>query len=80
MQIPETKIVVIVQFNNMPPQSRPIYYQVTIDPDSVTGEFIRLGQNAGDEIQGWQRVDSLDILHILAKADEKGELQPPPRA
>lgn len=80
MEIPNKKMVAIVTFNNMP-QVRPIYYQITIDPKDISdgGEFIRLGNAPGDEITGWQRIDSLDIQEKLAEVGEDGELDPPPR-
>lgn len=43
------------------------YFQVTIDPNMVSnsGEYIRFGENQGDEILGWQRVDGLTVLEVL---------------
>jgi hypothetical protein len=45
------------------------YYQVTIDPSKVSpsGEFIRFGENQGDEITGWQRVKALTIVEVLGE-------------
>ncbi len=45
------------------------YFQVTIDPSFVSksGQFIRLGQNQGDEIVGWQRVEALTVVEVLAE-------------
>lgn len=45
------------------------YFQVTIDPSAVSksGQFIRLGQNQGDEIVGWQRVAALTVVEVLGE-------------
>lgn len=53
------------------------YFQVTIDPRYVSksGEYIRFGQTGGDEIMGWQRVEALTVIEILAEFD--GD-EPPP--
>lgn len=47
------------------------YFQVTIDPRYVSksGDFIRFGQTAGDEILGWQRVAALTVVEVLAEFD-----------
>jgi len=53
------------------------YFQVTIDPQFVSksGDFIRFGQTAGDEIVGWQRVKALTVVEVLAEFET---LDPPP--
>jgi len=43
------------------------YYQVTIDPAKVSGEYIRFGAHDGDEIQGWQRIAALTVVHVLGE-------------
>lgn len=47
------------------------YFQVTIDPAFVSGsgDYIRFGQNPGDEIQGWQRVEAMTVIEVLAEWD-----------
>lgn len=47
------------------------YFQVTIDPAFVSksGDYIRFGQTAGDEIMGWQRVKALTVVEVLAEFD-----------
>ncbi|MFA6041798.1 MAG: hypothetical protein WC733_09880 [Methylophilus sp.] len=47
------------------------YFQVTIDPNMISpsGEYIRFGQNQGDEIMGWQRVESLTVVEVLGEWD-----------
>jgi len=49
------------------------YFQVTIDPNtcSPTGNYIRFGLYAGDEIVGWQRVDAMTIVEDLGPSDAK---------
>ena len=50
-------------------QESPILYQVTIDPAFVSpsGEYIRMGMNPGDEITGWQLVERLILIEVLAE-------------
>lgn len=43
------------------------YYQVTIDPDKVSGDYIRFGGHPGDEILGWQRIAALTVVHVLGE-------------
>ena len=52
------------------------YYQVTIDPLMVSpsGEFIRFGENPGDEIKGWQRISAMTVLESLGEWNDD---QPP---
>lgn len=48
------------------------YYQVTIDPSQIspTGDFIRFGRNAGDEINGWQRCEAMTVVEVLGDWEE----------
>lgn len=50
------------------------YFQVTLDPATVSpgGQYIRLGLNEGDEINGWQRIDCLTVCEILGEYGEEG--------
>lgn len=50
------------------------FYQVTLDPRKVSpgGEYIRLGMNEADEINGWQRIASLTVCEILGDYNEDG--------
>lgn len=77
----ETAITLRDGMNQAIPVPRVILYQVTIDPARVspTGTHIRLGvgndsKGQGDEITGWQRVDDLEIVELLAEETEHGEL------
>ena len=47
------------------------FFQVTVDPElfSPTGEFVRFGENPGDELMGWQRADAVHIGEILGEWD-----------
>jgi hypothetical protein len=56
------------------PAPRLIHYQVTIDPSqkSPSGQYIRFGAQA-DEIIGWQPVESIEVVEILAE-EKSGEL------
>ena len=49
------------------------YFQVTIDPNMVSnnGQYIRFGQYAGDEIQGWQRVSAMTVVCDLGKSNAR---------
>lgn len=69
------KCIAIVMFGPATPMSglRPAeYYQVTIDPSHVSpsGDYIRFGENRGDEINGWQRVEAMTICEILGEWQE----------
>lgn len=61
---------------------RLVHYQVTVDAERIspTGDFIRFGisgdgKGQGDEITGWQPIDSLEIVEVLAATDETNTLQ-----
>lgn len=51
------------------PVPRLLHYQVTLDPTQISpsGAMIRLGDVQGDEILGWQRLDSLEIVEVLVR-------------
>ena len=68
------KVVAIVKFGPATPMdglTPAQFYQVTIDPSKVSpsGEYIRFGNNPGDEILGWQKVKAMTILEVLAEWD-----------
>lgn len=50
------------------------YFQVTLDPSMVSpsGEYIRFGLNAGDELVGWQRIAALTVCEILGEYNADG--------
>lgn len=72
------KIVAIVRFGPFIEDSDGMksgeYFQVTIDPKKISpsGEFIRFGNEPGDEITGWQRCASMCIVEILGAWQEDG--------
>ncbi len=70
----KTKSVAIVKFGSSGFDSdgmRPgEYFQVTIDPAMTSGDFIRFGQNPGDELVGWQRIGALTVVQILGEWDD----------
>lgn len=47
------------------------FYQCTIDPArfSPCGEFYRFGTFQGDELVGWQLVDAMRVVSVLADWD-----------
>jgi hypothetical protein len=51
-----------------------VFYQVTIDPEQISGDFIRFG-GPGDEITGWQLLAFMRICHVIAVADDDGQLK-----
>lgn len=69
----DKKVVAIVKFGPAGAATdgfRPAeYFQVTIDPEKISpsGEYIRFGNNQGDEIQGWQRCAALTVIEILGE-------------
>lgn len=75
--------VCIVQFNNPKIEANgPMagrFFQVTIDPCKLSpdGKFIRLGNNDGDELIGWQLIDWITVMSILGvwTGNEKPLLQ-----
>lgn len=68
-------------FNQAIPVPRVVLYQVTIDPTRISPskKFMRFGVSGdgkgdGDEITGWQPIEALEIIEILAEENEAGEL------
>lgn len=47
------------------------FFQVTIDPNMVSplGGYLRFGRHAGDEIQGWQRIDGITVMETLGPSN-----------
>jgi len=60
------KTLAIVRFTEN--AGRIIHYQVTIDPDkmSPTGQFMRFGTHAADELTGWMPVAGLVLVEVLS--------------
>jgi len=72
----DKKTLGIVRFTEN--AGRVIHYQVTIDPDkkSPSGQFIRFGTYAGDELMGWMPLAGLVLVEVLSTDwhDEPGVL------
>ena len=73
----EKKCRAIVAFGPVTPMTGTrggAFFQVTIDPSLVSpgGQFIRFGLHSGDEIQGWQQIDTLTLCEILGEFDADG--------
>lgn len=70
------KTVCIVKFNNpsLPDRTPGRFYMVTVDPSklSPTTNFIRFGDNPGDELLGWQQTDWITVLEILGEWPDDG--------
>lgn len=49
------------------------YFQVTVDPGkfSSTGNNLRFGETAGDEIVGWQPTVWMDVVEILGEWEDE---------
>lgn len=77
MDKPTSAYVAIVHFIPVQPGTRPIYYQVTVDPEAVTLKgYIRFGLHPGDEITGWQPMESIEVDEVLGVLDGN-EIKPP---
>lgn len=67
----DTKTVCIVVFRSLRDKGHTpeVHYQVTIDPEKVSpsGQFIRMGMNQGDEINGWQPISEIVIVEKLGE-------------
>lgn len=77
MIVPEKPIVCLVRVINGT-QHPALRFQVTIKPEAVNGEFIRLGPTAGDELVGWWPLNDLVMDKLLGypTADGKGFTAP----
>jgi hypothetical protein len=68
MLIPAHPIVAVVQLTT---QMQDVLHQVTLRPDKVKGDLIRLGETPGDEANGWQRLGNVVIITVLGRAVEE---------
>lgn len=73
MKAPKKKEVVLVRVLNGT-QHPALRFQVTIDPERVNGDCIRLGNTQGDELVGWWPLEDLLVAKVLGvpTADGKG--------
>ncbi len=67
MIIPPHPIVAVVQLTTQPPN---VLQQVTLRPDKVKGDLIRLGETPGDEANCWIRLGDVTVVTVLGKAVE----------
>ncbi len=68
MDSPTQPIVAVIHTRMQPPG---VLQQVTIRPDKVKGEIIRLGETPADEYMGWVRLEDVEIVQVLGKAVEQ---------
>jgi len=75
----DKKTLGIVRFTEN--SGRIVHYQVTIDPSkkSPSGQFMRFGTHAMDEITGWQPLAGMVLVEILSQ-DWQDELPEIPNA
>jgi hypothetical protein len=69
----------IVRFNCPigPSDIKPgLFFEVTVDPARISGEFIRFGKTFEDrdELTGWQPLDFIRVCHVIAEENEEGGL------
>ena len=55
----------MVQLKHQPPG---VVHQVTLDPEKVRGELIRLGEWVGDEARGWQFIGNVGVVVVLGRS------------
>lgn len=73
----DKKLVCIVKFRDdrgPVPQNPAVHFQVTLHSDLLapSKKFIRLGA-PGDEVTGWQRLESLEVCEVLGELQEDGK-------
>ncbi len=66
-------ICAVVKLATTPPG---VLHQVTLRPDKVNGELIRLGETRGDEASCWIHRDMVRVIEILGRATPKDEANP----
>ena len=70
MEAPTQAIVAVIHTRMQPPG---VLQQVTIRPDKVKGEILRLGETPADEYIGWVRLEDIEIVAVLGKAVPDGD-------
>lgn len=75
--LPGDKLVAVLKFREgyPVPQNPAVLFQATINADKVSpsGDLIRFGQTAGDEVIGWQRRDLLEVVEVIGRLLEDGK-------
>ena len=76
---PTEPTLCVVQIKHQP---QGVVHQVVIDPTKIRDGLIRLGDWPGDEANGWQYVDNVQVLLVLGKVERVSatELQVTPVA
>ena len=67
MLIPEYPILAVIHLAIDLPQ---VLRQVTIRPDKLKGDLLRLGETQGDEATGWIRLGDIELIAKLGRAIE----------
>jgi hypothetical protein len=68
MDTPTQPIVAVIH-TKMQPSG--VLQQVTIRPDKVKGNILRLGETPQDEYMGWVRLEDVEIVQTLGRAVEQ---------
>jgi hypothetical protein len=68
METPTQAIVAVIHTRMQPPG---VLQQVTIRPDKVKGNILRLGETPADEYMGWVRLEDVEIVQVLGKAEQQ---------
>lgn len=55
-------IIVFPKAASIPPD---VYYQVTLKPENINGNFYRFDGTQGDECHGWKPLNSFEIVQDL---------------
>lgn len=59
------------------PQNPALLFQVTVCGDKLSkGGLIRLGETGGDELMGWFRRGSLEVVEVLGELFIDGKVYP----
>ena len=58
------------------PQNPACLLQISALQDKISpsGKLIRLGDTQGDEIVGWTKIEALEVVEILGKLEEDGNV------
>jgi hypothetical protein len=49
-----------------------VLHQVVLDPAKLKDGLIRLGEWPGDEFRGWKRLEDVQIISVLGRAERNG--------
>lgn len=76
MEKPDNIQVALVSLNSVEyGPNRVPYFQVTLNPDHVSGEYIRFGDTSGDELVGWFDLEEIDLHQVFYELDTNDALQ-----